>query len=90
VTLLLPAKNKFDPSLPIADAMASICRPNQNFRDYLSKLDALVAAIVAAMVAGQLPLPAFQNAANDAAAAAAGVQVGQMYRNGSVLMVRVT
>lgn len=34
-----------------------------------------------------LPLPA--NAANDAAAAAAGVQVGGVYRNGSVLMVRV-
>ena len=30
------------------------------------------------------------NAANDAAAAAAGVPVGGLYRNGSVLMVRVT
>lgn len=29
------------------------------------------------------------NAVNDAAAAAAGVSVGGMYRNGSVLMVRV-
>lgn len=29
------------------------------------------------------------NAANDAAAAAAGVAVGEVYRNGSVLMVRV-
>lgn len=33
------------------------------------------------------PLPA--NAANDAAAATAGVPVGGVYRNGSVLMVRV-
>ena len=33
-------------------------------------------------------LPA--NAANDAAAAAAGVSANGMYRNGSVLMVRVT
>ena len=30
-----------------------------------------------------------KNAANDAAAATAGVQVGGIYRNGSVLMVRV-
>jgi hypothetical protein len=30
-----------------------------------------------------------QNAANDGAAAAAGVKVGGLYRNGSVLMVRV-
>jgi hypothetical protein len=30
-----------------------------------------------------------QNAANDAAAAAAGVPVGGLYRNGSVLMIRV-
>jgi hypothetical protein len=29
------------------------------------------------------------NAANDAAAATAGVRVGQMYRNGSILMIRV-
>lgn len=29
------------------------------------------------------------NAVNDAAAAAAGVTVGQFYRNGSILMVRV-
>lgn len=29
------------------------------------------------------------NAANDAAAAAAGVVVGQFYRNGSVVMIRV-
>jgi hypothetical protein len=33
------------------------------------------------------PLP--PNAANDAAASAAGVPVGGTYRNGSVLMVRV-
>ena len=30
------------------------------------------------------------NAANDAAAASAGVEVGGFYRNGSVLMVRVS
>jgi hypothetical protein len=30
-----------------------------------------------------------KNAANDAAAATAGVPVGELYRNGSVLMVRI-
>jgi hypothetical protein len=45
---------------------------------------------------GQLRLPAQQfttlpiNAANDAAAAAAGVPVGGVYRTGSILSVRVT
>ncbi|WP_028970149.1 hypothetical protein [Sphingomonas sp. URHD0057] len=33
---------------------------------------------------------ALTNAANDAAAAAAGVGIGETYRNGSVLMVRVS
>ncbi len=33
---------------------------------------------------------ALVNAVDDAAAATAGVPVGQLYRNGSVLMIRVT
>lgn len=37
----------------------------------------------------RLRLPGLVNAANDAAAAAAGVAVNEVYRNGSVLMVRV-
>lgn len=36
-----------------------------------------------------LDISALVNAVNDAAAASAGVPVGGMYRNGSVLMVRV-
>jgi hypothetical protein len=36
-----------------------------------------------------LPAAGLVNAANDAAAAAAGVPVNGTYRNGSVLMVRV-
>lgn len=36
-----------------------------------------------------LELTTLVDAANDAAAALLGVQIGQMYRNGSVLMVRV-
>lgn len=38
---------------------------------------------------GPIVLPTLTNAANDAAAATAGVIVGQIYRNGSVLMQRV-
>lgn len=76
----LPQKTKFDPTFPIADGAG---RSTQFYRDYLARLDLLIAA----MAAGNLPT--LVNAANDAAAAAAGVLVGQMYRNGSILMVRV-
>lgn len=31
-----------------------------------------------------------QNFANDAAAAAGGIKIGQLYRNGSVVQIRVT
>lgn len=53
----------------------------------------LLAAIVQQLKAGVLlstNLPPLTNAVNDAAAATAGVPVNGMYRNGSVLMVRVT
>lgn len=82
--MTLPAKNKFDPKLPIADVADGQARPNQNFRDYMTKLDALIAALAAGGAPSNLV-----NAANDAAAAAAGVPVGNFYRNGSVLQVRV-
>lgn len=78
----LPVKTKFDPSFPIVDSAG---RPEQLFRDYMAKLDALVSA----MAAGGVPLNLLVNAANDAAAAAVGVPVSGMYRNGSILMVRV-
>ena len=78
--MTLPAKNKFDPQFALVDKDG---HPTQTGRDYFSKLDALVAAIATGMNV------ALTNAANDAAAAAAGVQVGQLYRNGSVIMVRV-
>lgn len=78
--MTLPAKNKFDPQFAI---VSNDGRPTQMFRDYLSSLDALVTALTtqANVVLG--------NFANDAAAAAGGVQVGQLYRNGSVIQVRV-
>jgi hypothetical protein len=43
----------------------------------------------ATLAGGGLILPLLTNAANDAAAASAGVVVGQMYRNGSIVMQRV-
>lgn len=78
--MTLPAKNKFDPQFELVDPSR---KPTQLNRDYMAKLDALVTA----MAAGNLPT--LVNAANDAAAAAGGVNIGQMYRNGSQLMVRV-
>jgi hypothetical protein len=77
----LPGKNRFDPSFAITDKGD---RPSQLFRDYMRAFDALVVAMAAGGVPNNLV-----NAANDGAAAAAGVSVGNMYRNGSVLMVRV-
>ncbi len=76
----LPVKGKFDPSFPIVDNAG---RPTQLFRDYMRSLDALVTAIATGMNVS------LTNAANDGAAAAAGVNVGQLYRNGSIIMVRV-
>lgn len=78
--MTLPAKNKFDPQFPIVNNDG---RPTQMFRDYLSSLDALVTALTTNASVS------LTNAANDAAAAAAGVQIGQLYRNGSVVMTRV-
>lgn len=76
----LPAKNKFDPSFQLVDNAG---RPTQYFRDYMAALDKLVTAMATGMNV------ALTNAANDAAAAAAGVAIGQLYRNGSVIMVRI-
>jgi hypothetical protein len=77
----LPQKNPLpQPSFPITGTGGV---PAQSFAQYMAKLDALVAA----MAAGNLPT--LVNAANDAAAKAAGVGIGQLYANGSVLHVRV-
>ena len=69
----MTARTKFNPQFPIVDKDGKV---TQVFRDYMLALDA-----------GALPL--LVNAANDAAAAVAGVSVNEMYRNGSVLMIRV-
>lgn len=78
--MTLPSKNRFDPALAIDDKGN---KASQNFRDYVAKLDALVAALA------QGNAPGLTNAASDAAAARAGVAVGQIYRNGNVLQVRL-
>lgn len=76
----LPDKSKFDPQFAIAGPDG---KPTQMFRDYLSALDALVTAMASGSNIALI------NAANDAAAAAAGVAVGKLYRNGSVWQVRI-
>lgn len=56
----------------------------QDYAQYVSKLDALVTALSGGNF-GTLV-----NAANDAAAARAGVAVGQAYQNNGILRVRLT
>ena len=78
--MTLPVKNKFDATFPLTDSSG---RPSQQFAQYMLKLDALVTALASG------GLPTLVNASNDAAAAAKGVAVNNLYRNGSILMVRV-
>lgn len=76
--------------LPLKGALSQIAlvwlttQGRQDLAQYFPKLDALVAALAAGAA------PNLVNAANDAAAASAGVAVGNLYRNGSVVQVRVT
>lgn len=84
--MTLPSKNIFNPAFPIAEKDG---HASQVFRDYMTALDRLVASIVAGNFASPINLAALTNAANDGAAAAAGVVVGQLYRNGSVIQVRI-
>lgn len=78
--MTLPSKTKFDPQFALTDSNG---KASQSFRDYMTKLDALVTALAAGNA------PTLVNAANDAAAAAAGVAVGNFYRNGTVVHMRV-
>lgn len=67
-------------SLPWVDAQG---RPTQAIAQYMAKLDALIRLLAAENTGGLV------NAANDAAAATAGVQINGLYRNGSAVMMRV-
>lgn len=64
-------------------------RPGQRIGQQVIPTDRIpgLASSVAAELAGTLA--GLEDAVDDAAAATAGVGVGEMYRNGSVLMVRV-
>jgi hypothetical protein len=62
-------------------------RPTQPFAQYMAKFDACVRALAGGLFGAPVQLT---NAANDAAAAAAGVPIGGLYRNGSAVNVRVT
>jgi hypothetical protein len=62
-------------------------RPTLQFLQYLLTLDATVKALAGNFLGSPIQLT---NAANDAAAAIAGVAIGQLYRNGSVVQIRVT
>lgn len=79
--MTLSAKDKkFDPNFALVDKDG---KPTQLFRDYMLLVDRLLAQ----MQAGNAP--ALVNAASDAAAAAAGVAIGQFYRNGNAIQVRL-
>ena len=61
--------------------------PSQLFALYMKALDQVVTALAANSVGAPVQLT---QAVNDAAAAAAGVAIGQLYKNGSAVLVRVT
>ena len=61
--------------------------PSQVFLLYMQALDRLATALAGNNVGAPVQLT---QAVNDAAAAAAGVAIGQLYKNGSAVLVRVT
>ena len=61
--------------------------PSLSFRLYMLAVDQLLTALAGNFLGAPTQLT---NAANDGAAAAAGVAIGQLYRNGSVVQIRVT
>lgn len=77
-------------SVPVASARAYFKGSNQAATDYAGIFaDSAGNAILVARNDRQVLIPALGNYANDAAAAGGGVSVGSLYRNGSVVMVRV-
>jgi hypothetical protein len=77
--MTLPSKNV----LPQPATAWLTAQGRLDLAQYLTKLDALITALAAGDVGTLI------NAANDAAAERAGVAVGSLYRNGSVIQVRV-
>jgi hypothetical protein len=68
------------PSVPWVDTQG---RPTQAFAQYITQTDALARLLAGGNIGTLI------SAANDAAAAQAGVAIGSYYRNGSVVQVRV-
>lgn len=62
-------------------------RPSLAYALYMAALDATVRALTRGFFGAPVQLI---DAANDAAAATAGVAIGQLYKNGSVVQIRVT
>lgn len=65
------------PTQPLVRAGGEGAQPTQPWAEYLKSVDLLLRTINI-------------NAANDAAAAAAGVAIGQLYRNGNTIQIRLT
>lgn len=73
------------PTFPHVDSSTGV--PTQPFAQYLADLDATVRQLTSLMLGSPVQLV---NAASDTAAAAAGVKIGQLYRSGNTVHIRVT
>lgn len=71
-------------------AVNSVGYLTQVYALYLASVDTFLRLVGGNNAAGAPQLGPLTNAANDAAAAAAGVPVNALYRNGSVVQIRVT
>jgi hypothetical protein len=77
-------------SVPIANVKAYFKGTNTAATDFAAVFaDSSGNTILVARNDRQVLIPALGNYANDAAAAAAGISIGALYRNGSVVQVRV-
>lgn len=72
-------------SFPISDT--STGKPTQPFAQWLADVDTTVRALCSALLGTPVQLV---NAASDSAAATAGVKIGQLYRSGNAVHIRVT
>ena len=75
-------------------ALAALVKQKRKLDDIYKNVELLESAKVSAPITFsdiiKIDLPSLTDAVDDAAADAAGVEVGQVYRNGSQLMVRVS
>jgi len=69
-------------TVPWVDEHQSSGKPKSSFAQYMYALDQMLRSYFR-------DTSGLVNAANDGAAAAAGVKIGQFYRNGSAVQIRV-